>query len=338
MKRNRIIACCIFFATAGGLFGQRALPPTDQLIQQHVEKLDSELKINKASNATKRKIIHQKYFKNLSILEKSFQNKGDLKELVAVRKESKRFATAQVLEQLTTNAPPDLEKLQISTTNKLSKLDLSSAIALDDLAQHFDRSLERYQKQLTKKNKIEDATKIQTARDEAAARPEIVHAAALARQAEAQAETLAKQEKDPSTSVQNSTGTSVANKFKGSDKKRIGDRYKIFIKSLDKSDQELFMTLMSPVVRQFVEPEKFFKMFKPYAPIIQMVKKTGSNFRSRRVTIHEDGKTAIQIPYIDGFGDGKDMDPVGWEKVDGEWYLKFGGKKDKDKDKEKNKK
>ncbi|MEM7392663.1 MAG: hypothetical protein AAF492_09980, partial [Verrucomicrobiota bacterium] len=210
------------------------------------------------------------------------------------------------LEATTPDAPTALEKLQTETLQKLDDLTLKTALQIDDVAQRYDKSMKRYQELYTKKNRIEEAQKVQDTRETVAARPDVVSAAELAANAVEEKTQTADVTEEPEPTI-------AGNKFKGSDKKRITDKYKDFIKALDKSDVKLFRTLF--------KPEFLYEQFKPFVPGIKLVKSMGANFRVRKVTFNEDMTEATLVAYVDGIGDGKDEKPMKWQKVEGDWYF-----------------
>jgi hypothetical protein len=58
--------------------------------------------------------------------------------------------------------------------------------------------------------------------------------------------------------------------------------------------------------------------------MVQFADKAGGKFREGNITVGEDGNTAVQVPYFSGPGKDKDLDPVYWVKIEGDWYLRLG--------------
>jgi len=62
------------------------------------------------------------------------------------------------------------------------------------------------------------------------------------------------------------------------------------------------------------------QQFMPHADGIGRARQAGVRFMTGKITFGDDELTAVQTPYTRVFNDERDLDPVAWVKIDGEWY------------------
>jgi len=113
----------------------------------------------------------------LQELENRYQSAGELKPLLAVRKERTRFAASPALTDITVASSPEgLATLQKQYVETCKDIRLTSARSIVELSQHYGRRLVLLQKELTKKGLIDQALAIMTEVDNLATSPEVAAA------------------------------------------------------------------------------------------------------------------------------------------------------------------
>jgi hypothetical protein len=122
----------------------------------------------------------QKQIDALLDLEKEFQSGGDLRSLLAVQEERKRFtANPSPSEMTPVEAPRKLRALQMAYLQAHADRRLTQAKTVVDLYQKFMRHLAAVEKDLTRKGRIEDALKVMQEQERLKTDPEYTAATAV---------------------------------------------------------------------------------------------------------------------------------------------------------------
>jgi hypothetical protein len=115
----------------------------------------------------------------LSDLEMRFQLAGDLKPLLAVREERRRFeADPAVTSIAPVSAPEALGALQTQYIERYKQIQLGSARRVLDLSVQYRRRLDALQKELTREGRIEEALKVLHEAESVAGKAAVLHARA----------------------------------------------------------------------------------------------------------------------------------------------------------------
>lgn len=103
----------------------------------------------------------RQYAESLKSLEKTFQMAGDLRSLLAVRKESARFADNPTIKAIKlVDTPAKLRSLQENFLKDYRNIGVNKARRILELTQRYSARLATLQRKLTQKGRIEDALKV----------------------------------------------------------------------------------------------------------------------------------------------------------------------------------
>jgi hypothetical protein len=307
----------------------QTLPEADAYLSKLRVSYETNLvKIREADQAT-RKTLLKKYAYNLLEIERKLKETGQLDPLLVTRREIARFKQDRSLEDAEAEGSTDLQRLLAGYRKLFGDIDLTTNKRLYSLSGKYDQSLGRLEASYTKENRIADAVKVREERDAVRQRPDILAAMKAARKTKSATQL---QQPDPENwkPVRPGPGNaapSVANQFKGSDKKRIDDRYHDLIEALTgvkDNKMDAVVELVNPEDTKNLGEQLIALTFATSVAMVQLADKFGGKFRAGKITVGEDGNTAVQIPYFSGAGEGKDLDPVYWVKVEGDWYLPLG--------------
>jgi hypothetical protein len=286
------------------------------------------MKIREADQAV-RKTLLKKYAYNLLEIERKLKETGQLDPLLVTRREIARFKQEGSLEGAEVEGSTDLQRLLAAYRKLFDNIDLTSNKRLYNLSGKYDQSLRRVEASYTKENRIADAVKVREERDAVRQRPDVLAAMKAAKETKSATQL---QQPDPENwkPVRPGPGNvapGIANQFKGSDKKRIDDRYHDFIEALigvKDNNMDAVVEMVNPEDTKKLGEQLIGLTFAPAVIMVQFADKAGGKFRKGKITVGEDGNTAVQIPYFSGPGEDKDLDPVYWVKIEGDWYLRLG--------------
>ena len=329
-----LIAHLIVLGLAATIAQGQKLPPVDAYLAKVNVSYETNLVKIKEGDQASRKTLLKKYAYNLLEIERKLKETGQLEPLLVLRKEISRMKKMGSLQGVETEGSPDLQRLFTSYNKLFADIDLHTSQQLYNLSGKSDTSLANLQESYTRADRIEDAVKVKEAREAFLERPDVLEALAILKVAN---DKKAEQTLQPS-SPENwkpvrpgaaQAAPSIANKFSGSDKKRIGDRYDAFIEALlnaKENKMDDVVSLVNPEETKQVGQQLIALTFAAFVPMVQFADKAGAEFRTGKIKLDPDGTSAIQIPYYAGPGDNKELDPVHWVKVDGDWYLRLGKK------------
>ena len=286
------------------------------------------LKIKEADQAA-RKTLLKKYAYNLLEIERKLKETGQLDPLLVVRREIARFKQEGSLEGAEAERSTDLQRLLAAYRKLFDDIDLTSNKRLYNLSGKYDQSLGRLEASYTKDNRITDAVKVREERDAVRQRPDVLAAMKAAKETKSatQLQPANPENWKPVRPGPGNAAPGVANQFKGSDKKRIDDRYHDFIEALinvKENKMDAVVELVNPEDTKNLGEQLIAATFAPAVGMIQLADKFGGKFRAGKITVGEDGNTAVQVPHFSGPTENRDLDPVHWVKVEGDWYLRLG--------------
>jgi hypothetical protein len=270
--------------------------------------------------------IAKQYLKNLGAIEARYKNSGDLDSLLATRNESQRYLKEKTLDN--SNTAPDvaeLNKLMEAYAQRFAQNKLATSRSIHALASQMDNSLDTLQGKYTQVGMIEEAIKVKNRRAEMERLDYIAEAKAMVENdaEERNAERMERARLAKENTVETPAPGDLANQFKGSDKKRIGDRYDEFIDTIADEKLDESVKLINPIKTEKAGTGIFVGVLKAFVPGVKIAKKFGANFRTGKITLAPDGLSAVQIPLYDGPDKRNDMDPVKWVKIEGDWYLEL---------------
>lgn len=134
-------------------------------LKTYTETYEKKLEEITLAHSTKTDEMNARYLKYLRTLGTSVQKQGELDKVKAVTKEIERFIKAKtVSKDVSKDTFPDLKKLQQSYITHAKSLELGKAKQVISLAEKYDRSLGRLEKELTRAGKLDDATAVQDER------------------------------------------------------------------------------------------------------------------------------------------------------------------------------
>ncbi|MFP6905185.1 MAG: hypothetical protein VCG02_08205, partial [Verrucomicrobiota bacterium] len=264
------------------------------------------MKIREADQAV-RKTLLKKYAYNLLEIERKLKETGQLDPLLVTRREIARFKQEGSLEGAEVEGSTDLQRLLAAYRKLFDNIDLTSNKRLYNLSGKYDQSLRRLEASYTKENRIADAVKVREERDAVRQRPDVLAAMKAAKETKSATQL---QQPDPENwkPVRPGPGNvapGIANQFKGSDKKRIDDRYHDFIEALigvKDNNMDAVVEMVNPEDTKKLGEQLIGLTFAPAVIMVQFADKAGGKFREGNITVGEDGNTAVQIPYFSGAG------------------------------------
>ena len=317
-----VLALAIFASSPS--FAQT--PPAATYLDRGQATFENGLAKIKESDQARRNVLAKQYLQKLTGLAANYKSSGNLDPLIAVRTEKQRFTDEKdVAGTAPAEFPPLLARLYDGYSKLFEEQQQTYSKDITSFVGKYDLSLKNLQAKYTKVDLIEDALLVKEKRAEIAALPFIMDARALVETTESQQRDLQRQRaqmREDQTVAPAAPGD-VPNIFKGSDKKRIGDRYDEFIDTLMDEDYEGAAKLVDPDKIEKTGTAVVAAALKSFGPGLQVLKKLGAKFRTGKISIADNGKEAVQIPVLNGPSDNKDADPVNWTKVRGEWYLQL---------------
>jgi hypothetical protein len=305
------------------------LPEADAYLAKLKVSYEANLMKIREADQVVRKTLLKKYAYNLREIERKLKETGQLDPLLVTRREIARFKQEGSLEGAEVEGSTDLQRLLAAYRKLFDNIDLTSNKRLYNLSGKYDQSLRRVEASYTKENRIADAVKVREERDAVRQRPDVLAAMKAAKETKSATQL---QQPDPENwkPVRPGPGNvapGIANQFKGSDKKRIDDRYHDFIEALigvKDNNMDAVVEMVNPEDTKKLGEQLIGLTFAPAVIMVQFADKAGGKFREGKITVGEDGNTAVQVPYFSGPGEDKDLDPVYWVKVEGDWYLRLG--------------
>ena len=337
MKALIVCFSVIWLTSADVLFGQSIQPTVDEHLARLGKTFRTQLEEVKNQHVMGRQALKKSYAENLFSLKQKFSEAGNLEPLLVVLEEQERFAGEQTVDRVAEETPDYLQRIQDHYVRRSAELDLARSRRIYDLAGLYAQALKRLQDSCTRKGEIDDALKVWAARralsdhEGVSAATERVKAALAeqekAEQEKAEQERMARARADAAKVTLAPTPRKAPDKFKGSDKKRIGDRYETFIEAMVRRDVNMMASLFRPELIDMIGTDFIIHQFMPHAEGIGRAREAGVRFMTGKITFGDDGLTAVQIPYTRALNEKTDLDPVAWVKVDGEWYWDTDDKK-----------
>ena len=153
MKNRHFTTIIIYISLALSLTAS-SVPELDRYKAIYQKELSS----LKATSQTQRLHVPQNHIKAMRVLELEYQQLGDLKNLLAVRKERERFIRnprSSAINPVTT--PNKLRSLQKSYISNYNSIAETRTKKIDDLKYKYIIILKKLQTSLTKQGRIEEA-------------------------------------------------------------------------------------------------------------------------------------------------------------------------------------
>ena len=301
-------------------------PSAETYLKRGQTSFENSLASIRDKDQTNRNQLARQYLQSLATLEAQYKQAGSLDPLIAVRDEMQRFTdTKTVSEEAPAKAAKELAQLINHYHRLFADQALSNSREIVSLVDKYDHSLRGLQGKYTQIDRIDDALVVKNKRAEIAAMDFVIDARAMVGADDAERSALQREraQMQREQAIAKPAPGAVPNTFRGSDKKRIGDRYDAFIESLSDEDLDATTDLINPDQIEQTGTEVVKTLLKAFVPAIKLAKKFGVDFRTGKITFDPNGTDAVQIPVYDGPNENKDMDPVNWIKVRGEWYLKM---------------
>jgi hypothetical protein len=141
----------VYSSAFAGSTGVRELDRLKSIYEQQIQRLHTK-------NMTDRVHVPQDHIKALRKLELEYQQLGDLKNLLAVRNERKRFTISPGADDMTpVSSPEKLRELQLEYIKNYRKITRSLKNQIKSTRDQYIARLKILQKSLTKKGNIDDA-------------------------------------------------------------------------------------------------------------------------------------------------------------------------------------
>ena len=264
--------------------------------------------------------LQSQYLRSLASLEKSFQVKGSLDALIAVRKERDRFGAALKIEEANLSSYfPELGRAQTDFMKAGEGLSLKKAMDIIALAEQYKKSLISLQEKLTKAGDIAAAMEVKMEGEAVSERPEV----SASRSAVADADAKKKTSQPPSSVETHRPPPSSVSRTGPNAEPRIRERFSDLCKALE--NQESDAALAAYADPSFIQ-KRGSKSVKKYIisvcpPLKFVAMKADLKVSAGTVKVGKKGSTATLVPRIELKGRLHDMDTVSWLLVDDDWFL-----------------
>ena len=174
-RKEGCVALCLWIAISlPSAPAQEAVPDeVTKLRAVYAEQLD---KINKTGDTAVTNLQRQ-YVQSLIVLQKSFQEKGELESLLLVKKEQARFTLKGVINDADLSAaPPELQALQVSYRRDFAGIPVKKAKDILTIAGQYKKALTGIQVKLTKAGNLDAAIAVKKEAEGLDIRPEVTAA------------------------------------------------------------------------------------------------------------------------------------------------------------------
>ncbi len=152
--KNKIFATTTIYASLALSLIASSVPELDRNKSIFLKELGR----LKATSQTQRLHVPQNHIKSMRALEREYQEDGDLKNLLAVRKERERFIGDPRVDAITpVVTPTKLRALQESYINNYDSITESRTQEIEELQEKYIAALKKLQTKLTKQGKIDEA-------------------------------------------------------------------------------------------------------------------------------------------------------------------------------------
>lgn len=304
--------------------------------QEKLERLQttfvSELAKIRKTYDKKNETLKSSYIESVTALQKKKQSEGELQPLLAIKKELDRFKiTGDITDEALVKNVKSLYEIQLAYIRECKNIAPEEAEQIVKLSKFYDRSLEKMQKDLTRKGQLEDAVAVKNERDSLWQMSVVKKAQDLSASAEAASDNTkpTAQQPEPQKPVEPVAKPSFAKTLSRAERSKIEiyikKRYEEFCDVVIDRDLESACKFVDPVFLENNGKNAVKMRLQWICPFLRAADQKNIKLAVDEIDLSEDVSSARLTPKMWVNNNWHNLPPNTWIKVENEWYIKVDG-------------